>query len=69
VERGTVKFWKLSKGWGFLARDGGGDIFIHIHALPSGTVPQKGDRVLFTPEQLPDGRLRAAAATVIERAG
>jgi CspA family cold shock protein len=66
---GTVRFFNPAKGFGFLSRDGdGGEVFIHARALPPGAVPQEGDRIRFVLQRQPDGRFRAAAATVIEAA-
>ncbi len=45
---GTVKFFDTEKGFGFVANDEGGDVFMHISSLPPGTLSVKpGTRVEF----------------------
>jgi CspA family cold shock protein len=69
-EFGVVRFFNVGKGYGFLTRDGnGGDVFLHARALPLGTVPREGDRVRFVLQRQPDGRFRAASATVVGAVG
>jgi len=48
VPSGKVKWFNAEKGFGFLAREGGPDVFVHKDALPSGTDELKpGQRVEF----------------------
>ncbi|MBW3003812.1 cold shock domain-containing protein [Candidatus Woesearchaeota archaeon] len=49
--KGTVKFFKSDKGFGFIAAEDGNEYFVHISALPEGTMLQQGDAVEFDVEQ------------------
>jgi cold shock protein len=37
VPQGTVKWFSTQKGYGFIAQEGGQDIFVHITGLAAGT--------------------------------
>jgi CspA family cold shock protein len=48
VPTGKVKWYDAEKGFGFLSKDEGGDVYVRADALPSGTTALKpGTRVEF----------------------
>ena len=56
-EQGVVKWFNNEKGYGFIRRDSGDDVFVH-HSAIQGTgfkSLDEGDRVEFTVTQGPKG--------------
>jgi cold shock protein len=55
--QGTVKWFNAGKGYGFIAREGGEDVFVHYSAVQSEGYRSlsEGQRVEFTVERGPKG--------------
>ena len=63
-ERGTVKWFNSTKGYGFIQREQGGDVFVHYSAIQSDGYRSlnQGDAVEFEVQDGPKG-LQAANVT------
>ena len=63
---GTVKWFNGSKGYGFISREGGPDVFVHFSAIQGDGFRnlEEGQRVEFTVEKGPKG-LQAANVKAI----
>ena len=59
-EQGVVKWFNNEKGYGFVSRDSGGDIFVHQSAIQADGFRSlvEGDKIEFEVERGPKG-LRA----------
>jgi cold shock protein len=64
VEQGTVKWFSNEKGYGFIEREGGDDVFVHFSAIAGEGFKtlNEGQRVEFEVVQGPKG---AQAANVV----
>jgi CspA family cold shock protein len=66
MEQGTVKWFNDSKGFGFISRQNGEDVFVHFSAIQSSGFKslQEGQAVQFSVIKGPKG-LQAENVTVI----
>jgi len=64
-EKGTVKWFNTEKGFGFITREKGDDVFVHINSImDGGRSLSEGQRVEFTVTQGKKG-LQAESVTVV----
>ena len=63
---GTVKWFDATKGYGFIARDGGADVFVHQSAIQANgyRTLAEGQRVEFEIEQSPKGTKASNVTTL-----
>lgn len=54
---GTVKWFSVEKGFGFIAQEGGGDVFVHYSAIATGgyKILEENQKVEFDITQGPKG--------------
>ena len=54
---GTVKWFNAAKGYGFLAQEGGADVFVHYNAIQAEGYRslRQGQKVEFSIEEGPKG--------------
>jgi CspA family cold shock protein len=57
METGTVKWFNNQKGYGFITRDSGEDVFVHYKAIQSEGYKalEEGERVQFDVGESPKG--------------
>lgn len=57
MEKGTVKWFNGAKGYGFISRAAGEDVFVHFRAITGDGFKtlNEGDKVQFDVEQGPKG--------------
>ena len=57
MEKGTVKWFNGAKGYGFISRSGGEDVFVHFKEITGGGYKSlnEGDQVQFEVERGPKG--------------
>ena len=57
MEKGTVKWFNGAKGYGFISRNGGEDVFVHFKAIEGDGYKNlnEGDKVKFEVEKGPKG--------------
>ena len=65
--QGTVKWFNATKGYGFIAREGGEDVFVHHSAIQAEGYRSlnEGQKVEFTLERGPKGLQASNVVAVV----
>ena len=68
MEKGTVKWFNATKGFGFIARESGEDVFVHFNAITASGYKSlnEGDNVQFEVEQGPKGLQASNVVPIVE---
>ena len=70
MKKGTVKWFNAEKGFGFIEREGGDDVFVHFSAIQAEGFKtlNEGQKVTFEIEADPKNpaKMRAANVVVVE---
>jgi CspA family cold shock protein len=69
MTNGTVKFFNTTKGFGFIAPEGGAkDAFVHISAVERSGINglYEGDKVTYELETGRDGKVSATNLTLVQ---
>jgi len=53
--KGKVKWFNTRKGFGFIEKEDGNDIFVHMNDIEEGVSLNEGDEVEFEPADSPKG--------------
>jgi cold shock protein len=66
MEKGTVKWFNAAKGFGFITREGGEDVFVHFKSITGDGFKSlnEGDKVQFEVETGPKGLLATNVSVV-----